>query len=148
MITWKTFAFEDLSNNQLYAMLRLRQEIFVVEQNCVYLDLDGLDQQSAHILCWENETLLAVLRCLPPGLSYAQSSLGRIVAAPAARGKKLGRELVERGIAYNQRVWPESDIRIGAQAYLENFYTSLGFITDGEPYMEDGIQHIHMNLPH
>jgi ElaA protein len=148
LITWQTLAFDELSNHQLYAMLRLRQEIFAVEQNCVYLDLDGLDQQSAHILCWDNETLLAGLRCLPPGLSYTQSSLGRIVAAPAARGKNLGRELVERGIAYNLRVWPDSDVRIGAQAYLEKFYTSLGFITDGKPYIEDGIEHIHMNLPH
>ncbi len=147
MITWKTYAFDDLSNRQLYTMLQLRQEIFVVEQNCVYMDLDGLDQQSIHILCWQGETLLAGLRCLPPGLSYTQSSLGRIVAAPAARGKNLGRELVERGIAYNLRVWPKSDIRIGAQAYLKKFYTSLGFSTDGEPYMEDGIEHIHMNLP-
>lgn len=148
MITWQTLEFDELGNHQLYAMLRLRQEIFVVEQDCVYLDLDGLDQQSAHILCWEGDTLLAGLRCLPPGLSYPQSSLGRIVAAPAARGRNLGRELVERGIAYNLQLWPGSDIRIGAQAYLEKFYTSMGFITDGEPYMEDGIEHIHMNLPH
>ena len=148
MITWQTIAFDELSNHQLYAMLQLRQEVFIVEQNCVYLDLDGLDQQSVHILCWEGETLLAVLRCLPPGLSYTQSSLGRIVTAAAARGKSLGRELIERGIAYNLRVWPESDIRIGAQAYLEKFYTNLDFITDGESYMEDGIKHIHMNLRH
>ena len=119
-----------------------------MEQDCVYLDLDGLDQKSVHILCWEGETLLAVLRCLPPGLSYTQSSLGRIVTAAAARGRSLGRELVERGIAYNLQQWPESDVRIGAQAYLDEFYISLGFIMDGEPYMEDGIQHIHMNLPH
>jgi ElaA protein len=148
LITWKTYAFDDLSNQQLYKMLRLRQEVFVVEQNCVYLDLDGLDQQSVHILCWQGETLLAGLRCLPPELSYTQSSLGRIVTAPAARGDNIGRELVERGIAYNLQVWPENDIRIGAQAYLERFYTSLGFITDGDPYIEDGIEHIHMNLPH
>lgn len=146
MITWQAVAFEELSIQQLYTMLQLRQEVFVIEQNCVYRDLDGLDQQSAHILCWEGETLLAVLRCLPPGLSYAQSSMGRIATAAAARGKNLGRELVERGIAYNLQAWPKSDIRIAAQTYLEKFYTSFGFVTDGEPYMEDGIEHIHMNL--
>jgi ElaA protein len=148
LITWQTIAFDDLSNHLLYAILQLRQEVFVVEQECVYLDLDGLDQKSVHILCWEGETLLAVLRCLPPGLSYTQSSMGRIVTATAARGRSLGRELVERGISHNLQQWPESDIRIGAQTYLEKFYISLGFITDGESYMEDGIQHIHMNLPH
>jgi ElaA protein len=148
LITWQTIAFDDLSNHLLYAILQLRQEVFIVEQDCVYLDLDGLDQKSVHILCWEGETLLAVLRCLPPGLSYTQSSLGRIVTAAAARSRSLGRELVERGISHNLQQWPESDIRIGAQTYLEKFYTSLGFITDGESYLEDGIQHIHMNLPH
>jgi ElaA protein len=144
---WRISHFDDLSTRELYAVLRLRQEIFVVEQNCVYLDADGLDLNSIHILCWKQDELMACLRALAPGVSYPQSSLGRIVVSPLARGLKLGRELVERGIAYNVETWPESDIRIGAQAYLEAFYNSLGFVVDGDSYIEDGIEHIHMNLP-
>ena len=145
-MNWQIAHFDDLTTGELHTVMRLRQEVFVVEQNCVYLDLDGLDLQAVHILCWEDGALLAYLRCLKPGLSYPQSSIGRIVVSPSARGRDLGRELVTRGIAYNRQQWPDSDIRIGAQRYLEAFYCSLGFVTDGEPYMEDGIEHIHMNL--
>ncbi len=143
---WKTAHFDDLTTRELYTLMRLRQEIFVLEQNCVYQDLDGLDLDAVHILCWEEGELLAYLRALQPGASYPQSSIGRIVVSPAARGRNLGRELVKRGITYNLKTWPNSDIRIGAQAYLEKFYTELGFITDSQPYMEDGIEHIYMNL--
>ena len=146
-MNWKIAHFDDLSTSELYAALRLRQEIFVVEQNCVYLDADGLDQNAVHILCWKQGELMACLRALAPGVSYPQSSVGRIAVSPLARGLKLGRELVERGITYNLETWPESDIRIGAQAYLEAFYSSLGFVVDGDLYMEDGIEHVHMNLP-
>ncbi len=145
-MNWEITAFNHFTTHALYAALRLRQEVFVLEQNCVYLDLDGLDQSSEHLLGWEGGELLAYLRCLPPRLSYPQSSIGRIVVSPAARGHDLGRELVKKGIAHNLKTWPTTDIRIGAQAYLETFYTQLGFVTDGEPYIEDGIEHIHMNL--
>jgi len=143
---WKIANFDDLTTRELYTVMRLRQDVFVLEQNCVYRDLDGLDLAAVHILCWEDGELLAYLRCLQPGASYPQSSIGRIVVSPLARGRDLGRELVNRGIAYNLETWPDTDIRIGAQAYLEKFYTELGFVTDGEPYMEDGIEHIYMNL--
>ena len=143
---WQIALFDDFSTRELYTVMHLRQEVFVLEQNCVYPDLDGLDIDSTHILYWEDGELLAYLRCLGPGLSYPQSSIGRIVVSPKARGRDLGRELVKQGIAYNLKAWPGSDIRIGAQAYLEKFYTDLGFVTDGEPYIEDGIEHVHMNL--
>ena len=143
---WQIAPFENLSIDELYASLYLRQQVFVVEQKCIYQDLDGLDQSSIHILCWQHGELLASLRCLPPGLSYAESSLGRIVVSPSGRGRDLGRELVSKGIAYNLESWPDSGIRIGAQAYLQAFYESLGFIVDGDPYDEDGISHVHMNL--
>jgi len=146
-MSWTTAHFDDFTSRELYAVMRLRQEVFVVEQNCVYPDLDGLDLDGVHILYREDGELLAYLRCLKPGVSYPQSSLGRIVVAPSGRGRDLGRELVKRGINYNLQTWPDSDIRIGAQAYLEKFYRSLGFVADGQPYMEDGIEHIHMNLP-
>ena len=142
---WQTAPFGDLSGEQLYSAMRLRQEIFVVEQNCIYSDLDGLDQSAIHILAWRGKELMAYLRCLEPGLSYAQSSLGRIVVSPLARGMSLGRGLVQRGIDTNRRIWPNSGIRIAAQAYLEKFYVELGFAVDGAPFDEDGISHLHMN---
>ncbi|WP_235898606.1 GNAT family N-acetyltransferase [Parahaliea maris] len=141
---WQTLTFDDLSLDALYAALQLRQAVFVVEQDCPYQDLDGLDQASFHMLCWRGDELLATQRCLPPGLSYTQSAIGRIVVSPQARGLKLGRELVRRGIDFNLAQWPGSGIRIGAQAYLLDFYTSLGFVSEEDEYVEDGIPHIHM----
>ena len=143
---WQSLSFDELNVHQLYAILRLRQEIFVVEQDCVFLDTDGLDLDAIHIVCWQDNQPMAYLRSLGPGLAYEQSSLGRIVVPESSRGLNLGRELVRRGIAYNLEAWPESDIRIGAQARLERFYNDLGFIVDGRPYEEDGIMHIYMNL--
>jgi ElaA protein len=141
---WQTLDFAQLGREQLYDILQLRQEVFVIEQDCVYLDLDGLDQQATHILCTQGEQLLAYQRCLPAGVSYAESSLGRIVVAPAARGLQLGRELVQRGIDYNLKQWPGSGIRINAQAYLRDFYAGLGFVPSGKEYEEDGIMHQQM----
>ena len=142
--SWQTLPFAVLSTNELYALLRLRQEVFVVEQDCIYLDLDGRDQQAIHMLCWSGTELLAYQRCLEPGLSYAESSIGRIVVAPAGRGTGLGNELVSRGIDYNLERWPTSAIRINAQAYLEAFYNRLGFAAAGDQYDEDGIPHLQM----
>ena len=141
---WQTAGFSQLSQAQLYALLQLRQQVFVVEQACVYLDLDDRDQQAVHMLCWQGEQLQAYQRCLAPGVSYPESSLGRIVVAPRARGLRLGKELVQRGISHNLRHWPQSDIRINAQAYLNAFYSALGFTADGQEYEEDGIAHVQM----
>jgi ElaA protein len=143
---WLTLAWPELGIDQLYRILQLRQEVFVVEQNCVYRDLDGLDCQALHMLCLREGSLLAYQRCLPPGSSYGESSLGRVVVAPQARGEQLGRELVQRGIECNRRQWPGTPIRIGAQAHLQGFYASLGFVEASDPYMEDGIPHIEMLL--
>jgi ElaA protein len=145
-LTWQTVAFDELDRDQLYAVMRLRQQVFVVEQESIYLDLDGRDQGAAHMLVLQGNELVAYQRCLPPGLSYPESALGRIVVAPRARGRDLGRELVRRGIAYNLEQWPQNDICINAQSYLERFYTALGFSAEGEEYMEDGIPHIRMRF--
>lgn len=145
-IHWQTLAFEQLSLADFHAVARLRQDVFIVEQNCPYPDLDGLDPQCQHMIATENDTLLAYQRCLPPGLTFPQSALGRIVVAPEGRGRQLGRELVQRGIDFNRDQWPGSGIQIGAQAHLEAFYASLGFEVTGEPYVEDGIPHVHMIL--
>lgn len=141
---WQTLSFSELTPNTLYALLRLRSAIFVVEQECAYLDLDDLDQQSIHMLLWENDQLSAYQRCLPPGASYPESSIGRIVVNPNFRGKALGHTLVQRGIDFNLKTWPGSGIVIHAQAHLEPFYAELGFVSEGEPHLEDGILHCHM----
>jgi ElaA protein len=141
---WQIGTFDELGNHDLYALLRLRQEVFVVEQDCIFRDMDGLDQEAVHMLCWRSSELLAYLRCLKPGLGFAESSLGRIVVSPAGRGLQLGRELLQRGIDHNRQRWPDSAIQIGAQAYLEAFYKSLGFVPVGDEYIEDGIAHLHM----
>lgn len=143
---WQTTAFNGLSNTELYQVLRLRQEVFAVEQASIYVDPDGLDLEAIHIACWKDDGLLAYQRCLPPGLQEPESTLGRIVVAPDARGLGLGKELVRRGISHNQQRWPGIDIRIHAQSYLERFYEELGFVTQGDEYSLDGIPHLEMVL--
>ncbi len=143
-IRWQFAAFPELDTDQLYAILKLRQDVFVVEQDCIYSDLDGLDQQSLHLCAWQDQTLLGYLRCLPPGLDYPEPAMGRIVISPAGRGCKLGRELVQRGIDQTLAAWPGAGITIGAQAHLERFYNELGFETASDVYDEDGIPHIKM----
>ena len=141
---WQTCDFAGLSNGQLYAALRLRQQVFVLEQDCLYLDLDNLDQDAIHMLCWQNGLLLAYQRCLAPGANFQESALGRIIVSESARGKDLGREIVRRGIRHNLERWPGHNIRINAQAYLQVFYTALGFIAEGDVHVEDDIPHIEM----
>jgi ElaA protein len=150
MITWQWSGFAGLTVPQLYAMLALRQEVFVLEQACLYPDIDGRDQEAHHLLGWRSvegrPELVAHLRCLAPGAKYEEMSIGRVVTSPAARGTGLGRELVAQGIALARRLHPGHAIRIGAQAHLEHFYASFGFVTVSEPYDEDGILHIDMVL--
>ncbi|CAH0219800.1 Acetyltransferase SACOL1063 [Massilia sp. Bi118] len=150
MITWQWNGFNALTVAQLYAMLALRQEVFVLEQTCLYPDIDGLDPGAQHLLGWREvdgkAELVAHLRCLAPGAKYEEMSIGRVVTSPAARGSGLGRELVAQGVALAQQLHPGHAIRIGAQAHLEAFYNSFGFVTVSEPYDEDGILHIDMVL--
>tara|TARA_R110001599_G_scaffold353459_1_gene592471 strand:+ start:176958 stop:177413 length:456 start_codon:yes stop_codon:yes gene_type:complete len=141
---WQTTEFAGLNGAALYAVLRLRQDVFVVEQDCRYQDIDNLDQGAVHILCWQEGELLAYQRCLPPGTHFVESAIGRIVVSPQARGRKLGKELVTRGIDHNLLRWQDHSIRINAQAYLEAFYADLGFVSAGEVFDEDGIAHIQM----
>jgi ElaA protein len=151
MIEWQWSGFADLTAAALYEMLALRQQVFVLEQACLYPDIDGLDPGAHHLLGWKTgagkRELVATLRCLAPGAKYDEMSLGRVVTSPSTRGTGLGRALVAHGIACADRLHPGHAIRIGAQAHLEAFYASFGFRTVCAPYDEDGILHIDMLRP-
>jgi len=126
-------------------VLQLRQRVFVVEQNCPFLDADGLDPKCWHGLgTSEDGTLVASARIVPPGLKTPQPGIGRVVTAPEVRRSGLGRELMKEAIAQTKRLYPGQDIYVGGQSYLERFYRELGFVPFGEPYEEDGIPHLHM----
>lgn len=137
--------FEQLSNSELYELLRLRSQVFVVEQDCVYLDQDGLDAQALHLLGKVDGRLLAYARLLPAAVKYEDAvSIGRVVTAATARRSGYGRRLLTEAIAHCQRIWPQQPITISAQQYLEQFYQGFGFATVSEPYLEDGIPHLQM----
>ena len=148
MIEWQWLAFDDLPRNDWYEALRQRQQVFILEQACLYPDLDGYDQQSHHLLAWRQidgqRQLVAYLRCLPPGLKYEQMSLGRVLTTQAARGSGIGRQLLAQGIRHAEALHPGHGCRIGAQQHLERFYQGFGFKTISAPYDEDGIMHIDM----
>ena len=146
MINWSLKSFNQLTTEELYAILRLRSEVFVVEQNCVFPDMDDKDQHCDHLMGWHGALLAAYSRIVPAGISYEEISIGRIVTSPAARRGGVGRELLTKSIDQVYRSYGKRDIRIGAQYYLKNFYTSFGFVQKGEIYLEDGIEHIEMLL--
>lgn len=137
-------SFNDLDITELYSILSLRNAVFIVEQNCAYQDIDNKDQESYHLMCYVNGQLAGYARLLPAGLSYHEISIGRVITAPAFRGMGLGKEIIEKSVAFCRAEFGEHDIRIGAQVYLQKFYNSLGFTEDGEEYDEDGILHIEM----
>lgn len=141
--SFEVYSFAQLGVEALYEALRLRSLVFVVEQNCVFLDLDNNDAKALHLLGRQDGKLVAYARLFAPGDSYAESAIGRVVSHPDARKTGAGRALMTRAIAECQTRWP-GPIRIGAQRYLEKFYGSLGFVPTGDPYMEDGIPHIEM----
>ncbi len=145
-INWQYKPFNQLSLQELYSILQLRSEVFVVEQQCAYPDLDGKDQQCFHLCGWENNTLVAYARILPPGLSYAEASIGRVVSNPQYRKTGAGRSLMKMAIEKTFNQFGNVDIRIGAQKYLFNFYGSFGFTQCGPEYLEDGIPHVEMCL--
>jgi len=144
MIQWQVKTFGELSLDELYRLLRLRSEVFVVEQHCPYLDMDNSDQQALHVSGYTAEGLAAYTRLFAPGIKSDMASIGRVVTAPFARGSGLGRQLMERSIAEVKAQWGDTPIRISAQLYLQKFYESLGFIKKSDVYLEDNIPHIEM----
>ena len=148
MITWTWRAWRTLDADTLYAFLRLRSEIFVVEQNCVFLDMDGLDSQCEH-LCGSNEagTLIGYLRLVPPGVKSPQPALGRLVIKRNARGQGLSRTAIEHGLRRCAERYPNQPVFLSGQQHLEAHYASMGFATISAPYLEDGIWHVNMLRP-
>lgn len=142
--TWKAFA--ELTLEELYRLMALRQEVFVVEQRSLYQDADGHDRRAHHLLGTEGgqARLVAYLRVLPPGSKYPEASFGRVVTAPDARGQGHGRVLVRKGLDFIEAHYPHAPIRIGAQDYLRRFYEDFGFRPQGDVYDEDGVPHVDM----
>ncbi len=139
-LRWHDRAFAELSVSELYAIVALREQVFIVEQACAYQDADGLDLVSRHLWADASGDIVGYLRIVPAGAKFAEVALGRIVTAPAARGTGLGRALVQRGL---DMIGP-LPVRLAAQAHLERFYGEFGFVRASEPYLEDGIPHIDM----
>lgn len=137
-------SFNELTTAELYDLLRLRCEVFVVEQNCAYLDLDNKDLTSYHLLYYADGQLAAYTRLLPIGLSYDDVSIGRVVTSADFRGVGLGKKLIEASIDGCYKKFGEVAIRISAQQHLTRFYQSFGFLQVSEPYLEDGIMHVEM----
>ena len=159
VLDWQWSRFDDLAPRDLYALLRARAEVFVVEQSCPFVDLDGLDVHAWHLLGWvrsasmdgersgdigANRALAAYLRLIGPGRAFAEPSIGRVLTVAAFRRIGLGRPLMKEGLRKSAQLYPGHALRIGAQIRLERFYQSLGFDTVSPPYVEDGIEHVEM----
>jgi ElaA protein len=145
--TWYIKHFSELTTKELYHIIQLREDVFVVEQNCPYLDADGKDLDAFHIWCEdESKNILCTSRILKPGVSYPEVAIGRVCTSSKARGLKLGKEMMERCIAFIKQDLNQQMIRISAQTYLLKFYSDLGFHSTGKEYLEDNIPHVEMLL--
>lgn len=144
---WKLKSFSQLTTTELYAIMHLRNEVFVVEQNCVYQDADNKDQVAWHVMGMDGEQLLAYSRLFAPGHYFSETAaIGRIITASAVRGQGLGKELVRKSIQHVQKLFPRTDISLSGQQHLQKFYEGFGFRKIGSPYLEDGIPHVKMIL--
>jgi ElaA protein len=144
-LRWETIAFEQMSTFSLHRILSLRAAVFVVEQACPYQDPDPKDLRAVHVLGWRDQELVAYVRVLPAGISFAEVSIGRVVTAPHARGIGLGRALMHEALRVVDELYGSSAVRISAQSYLRQFYESFGFAcTEKAEYLEDGIAHFEM----
>ena len=153
LVDWKLATLDALTSPELYQVLQLRTEVFVIEQNCVFQDMDGADDQAVHLLgtragpSGQNAnagTLVAYARLFPAGVKFAEASIGRVVTRGSARGGGLGHVLIARAVSSVHSLWGMQPIRIGAQARLKGYYSQHGFVDVGVPYVEDGIDHLEM----
>ena len=145
-LNWIYKSFHQLTVTELYAIMQLRNEVFSVEQNCIYQDADDKDQKSFHLCGWDEGRLVVYTRIIPQGISYTEASIGRVVTSPAYRNTGAGRQLMKESISRCFSGFNCTAIKIGAQVYLTAFYQSLGFIPCSSGYLEDGIPHIEMIL--
>lgn len=144
-LSWSIGYFNELTTNQLYEILALRQEVFIVEQECAYPDADQKDQNSFHLMGYNDQNeLMAYSRIVNPGISYKEPAIGRIVTSPKCRGKGIGKQLMVRSIQESERLFGSVSIRLSAQCYLIKFYESHQFKVVSEEYLEDGIPHVEM----
>ncbi|MCU0468705.1 MAG: GNAT family N-acetyltransferase [Arcicella sp.] len=145
-ITWYHRHFKELNTTELYQILQLRNEVFIVEQNCPFQDLDDKDFQCYHLIGFDTDSqrIVAYTRIVPAGISYEEASIGRVVTSPSARGGGVGKVLMQKSIELLEELFGGVPIRIGAQYYLKKYYESFGFQQVGEIYLEDGIEHITM----
>lgn len=139
-------SFKDLTGSELFEIYKLRNEVFIVEQNCAYQDVDDKDLQAFHVIVFDNNQLIAYSRILPPGLSYPEASIGRVLVKKEYRMKRTGYNLMKYNIKKSLELFNNQSIVISAQLYLLKFYTELHFVPEGEPYLEDGIPHIKMRF--
>ncbi|MDY2586222.1 GNAT family N-acetyltransferase [Winogradskyella aquimaris] len=146
MLDIQTKTFEQLNTKELYDLLQLRSEVFVVEQDCVYQDIDGKDQKAFHVLGYKNQNLVAYTRIFKPGDYFKEASIGRVVVKETQRQYGYGYDIMNVSVEAIQKHFKTSHIRISAQTYLKRFYNNLGFKEVGEEYLEDGIPHVNMLL--
>lgn len=143
-LRWQWKRFDDLTADEVYTILCVRQQVFVLEQECLYLDADGKDRQSFHLMGFDGDELVAYARVLDAGVSYAEVSMGRILTTDKVRGKGAGIELMEVGLARIEAHYGKVPVRISAQTYLLDFYEKFGFRSTGKEYLEDEIPHTEM----
>lgn len=143
-IQWKINAFSELDIHALYRILQLRSEVFVVEQDCPYQDLDGKDQKAVHVQGFYNNRLVAYCRLFKPGDYFQEAAIGRVVVSPLFRKFGFGHQLLDKAIDLQQAIWNQSRITISAQLYLKSFYETHGFVQTSDQYLEDNILHIQM----
>lgn len=148
-IEWICKHHSDLDKEELYTLLKLRSDVFVVEQKCAYPDLDGqdLDGDTHHLMGWEDDQLMAYLRLLDPESQGGDVVIGRVIIAPQGRGQGLGHVLMEHALKQAEKHWPQVPIYLSAQAHLQGYYGKYGFVVAGEEYLEDDIPHIGMRRP-
>ena len=144
MLNIITKSFKDLTVDELYGILQLRSEIFIVEQNCAYQDLDGKDQKALHVIGFKNKSIVAYTRIFKPGDYFNYASIGRVIVAKNERQHKYRYEIMNASIQSIKDCFNETKIKLSAQCYLKRFYNNLGFLEVGEEYLEDGIPHIGM----
>jgi ElaA protein len=144
-LRWLWCRFDELTGEQVYRILALREQVFIVEQECLYRDIDGRDAHAHHLLGLDaSGSLVAYLRLVAPGYRFPEPCIGRVVTDPATRGRGYGHALMKEGIRRAAEIYPGQPIRISAQRYLERFYGAHGFAPSGDPYDEDGIEHREM----